>query len=294
MYRKTILENGIRVVTEKVPEMRSIAIGIMVDAGPQDETPEQSGLAHLVEHLIFQGTGSRDAKQIGRFMDSAGGNFGAFTTRDYTIFYATVLDDHRTYALELLGDIFLNSIFPAESLEIEKNAILQEIELGRDSPEERLNTLLKKHSWSSHPLGRPTAGNPEILKGLTREDAIYFFYENYLPDRIIISASGNVDHDDFVAQVRDSFWRMLGASPPRNRPPLVHQGGVVIEHMPVSQVYFSIGLKAYPYANPDRYGMHIMNNILGGGISSRLFRHIRDQRGMVYQIGSEYHAYRDG
>jgi len=293
MYAKTTLANGIRVVTDTMPAVRSVSIGVLVDASPRDEAPEQSGLAHLIEHAMFQGTSSRDAMQIARLMDVAGGQMGAFTSRDYTCYCATVLDDYRTYALDLLGDILLNSLFPTESLEREKEAILREIAVGRDTPGERTHALLKAFAWSGHPLGRPVVGQPDTVRSLTREDVIYFVHEHYLPGRMIIAAAGSVEHDDFVAQVRDAFWRLLGQSEPRASTRPTYQTGVTMEHMPVSQAYFSLGVRACPYTHPDRYSLHALNSVLGGGISSRLFRRIREERGLVYHIGSEYHAYRD-
>jgi predicted Zn-dependent peptidase len=148
-------------------------------------------------------------------------------------------------------------------------------------------------AWSDHPLGRSIAGRPETIKSMTREDVIYYVQEHYSPERIIVAAAGNVDHDDFVAQVRDAFWRMMGKSSPVVKASPVFRPGVVLENMPVSQVYFSLGIRACSYADPGRYGMHVLNNILGGGISSRLFRRVREKRGLVYHISSEYHAYRD-
>ena len=293
MYQKSTLENGIRVVTETMSGHRSISMGILIDAGPFDEAPEQRGLAHLVEHSVFCGTSSRNATQIARLMDEAGGHLGAFTARDFTCYSATVLDDYFTYALDLLGDILLNSVFPPESLEREKTAILREIESAGDMPSERVHDLLKSFAWCDHPLGRSIAGQPDTIKLITREDVIYYVHENYSPDRIIVAAAGNINHEDFVAQVRDAFWRMMGKSMPAAKASPVFHQGVVLENMPVSQVYFSLGIRAYPYADPGRYGMHILNNILGGGISSRLFRRVRESRGLVYHISSEYHAYRD-
>jgi predicted Zn-dependent peptidase len=294
MYRKSTLENGIRVVTETMSGHRSISMGILIDAGPFDETPEQSGLAHLVEHAVFCGTSSRNATQIARLMDEAGGHLGAFTARDFTCYSATVLDDYFTYALDLLGDILLNSIFPSESLEREKTAILREIESAGDMPSKRVHDLLKGFAWSDQPLGRSIAGRPDTIKLMTREDVIYYVHEHYSPNRIIVAAAGNVDHEDFAAQVRDAFWRMMGKSLPPTKASVVFRPGVVFENMPVSQVYFSLGIRACPYADPGRYGMHVLNNILGGGISSRLFRRVRESRGLVYHISSEYHAYREG
>lgn len=293
MYRKSTLENGIRVVTDTISGHRSISMGIIIDAGPFDEGPDQSGLAHLVEHALFCGTSSRDASQIARLMDEAGGQMGAFTARDFTCYSATVLDDYFPYALDLLGDILLNSIFPPESLEREKNAILREIASTGDLPSERAHDLLKFFAWPDHPLGRSIAGQPQTVEQMTREDVIYYVHEHYSPDRIIVAAAGNVHHEDFVAQVRDAFWRMIGKSLPTARTLPIFQSGVALDSVPVSQAYFSIGIRACPYAAPERYGIHVINNILGGGISSRLYRRIREGRGLAYHISSEYHAYRD-
>lgn len=292
-YAKTILDNGIKVITESVPTVRSIAMGVLVDAGPRNELQNQQGLAHLTEHAFFTGTSSRNAGQIARLMDEAGGSMGAFTTRDYTCFTATVLDDYRTYALDLLGDILLNSIFPAENLDREKAAILREIDGCQDVPDERVHDLLKRSVWPDHPLGRPIAGYPDTVTNLTREDVIYFVHKHFLPDRVIVTAAGHLDHDDFVAQVRDAFWRMIGHSNANGPLPPTFHGGIHVEHMPVSQVYFCMGVQALPFNDANRYALHAINNVLGGGISSRLSRRIREERGLVYNIGSEYHAYFD-
>lgn len=293
MYQKSTLENGIRVVTKSIPGHRSISMGILIDAGPRDEAPAQSGLAHLVEHMMFSGTSSRNASQIARFMDEAGGHMGAFTARDYTCYSATVLDEYFTYALDLLGDILLNSIFPPANLEREKSVILREMESAGDMPSQQAHDLLKAFAWPDHYLGRPVAGREETINSLTREDVIYFVHEHYLPDRLIVAAAGNIDHGDFVAQVRDAFWRMMGKSLPATAAVPAHQAGVTLVNMPVSLAYFSLGIRAWPYAHPDRYKLHVLNNILGGGISSRLHRRLREKRGLVYHIGSEYHAYRN-
>lgn len=293
LYQKSTLENGLRIVTEAIPGSRSVAIGILIEAGPRDERPEKAGLAHLVEHLLFQGTSSRDENEIAHLMDVGGGNFGGFTTRDYTCYFATVLDDYRTYAIDLLGDILLNSIFPPENIEREKMIILREIERVRDTPFERAHMLLKSAVWPNHPLGRAVMGDSSSVRDLTREDVIYFVHNHYLPDRMIIAAAGNLDHQDFVAQIRDAFWRMQGKSRVRNDELPSFHSGVTIRQAAVSQAYFSIGIQSQPYDFSNRYSIHLLNNILGGGISSRLYRGIREERGLVYHIESEYHAYRD-
>jgi predicted Zn-dependent peptidase len=292
-HAKTVLENGIRVVTEAMPEVRSLALGVIIDAGPQDEAAEHAGLAHLCEHLIFQGTSNRNAAAIAQLMDLAGGHVGGFTARDYTCYFAHLLDEHYTYGLDLLGDLCLNSIFPEESVRREKEAIVHEIEADQDQPIERAHQLLKNQIWGGHALGRPIAGTPETLRGLTREDIIYFAQGQYLPNRIIIAAAGNLDHEDFTAQARDAFWRLLGEGTARHRPAVEHRPGLVIEERPVNQAYFCLSIPAPAFCHESRYRWHVLNNLLGGGISSRLYRTLREERGLVYAVGSEYQAYRD-
>jgi len=293
LYQRTTLENGLRVLTETVPGSRAIAMGILVQCGSRDETPEEAGLAHLCEHLVFQGTSTRSALEIARRMDGIGGQVGAFTTKDYTCYYASVLDDYCFHALDLLSDLLLHSTFPPEALERERRAILREIDGDWDAPERRLQQALKQAVWPDHPLGRPVAGRPETLERCSREDIIYFLHRHYMPNRIIVAAAGGVEHDSFTVQVRDCFWRMLGASDATLKRAPQYLAAEVFEEGPLRQAYFCLALPAHAYAHPERYALHLMNRILGGGISSRLFRRLREEEGLVYQIGSEYQAFRD-
>ena len=293
MYLETTLENGIRVVTESMQETRSTSVGIMIDAAPRQESVGTCGLAHLAEHMMFQGTGSRDARSIARMMDESGGQMGGFTTKDYTCYSATVLDDYTTYAVDLLGDILLNSEFPEEALVREKGAILREIAGENDVPSCRVHTALKSHVWQGHSLGRPVAGDPDRIQGFSREDLIYFVHRHYLPNRMVVAAAGHVNHDDFVSQVRDAFWRMMGEGEKTVGIAPPFRSGVCVENVAVSQAYFSIGIRSLPYAGEGRYIVHMLNSILGGGASSRLYSRLREERGLVYQISSEYHAYAD-
>lgn len=292
-YNRTVLENGVRVVTESISSVRSISIGVLVGCGSVQETPAQAGLSHLCEHLLFQGTSGRDALQIARQIDSAGGMVGAFTTRDYTCYHGSILDDYCYHALDLLGDVLLNSTFPERSLEREKHAILSEMARGQDVPEQRVDELVKGAAWAGHGLGRAIAGDAAAIARHTREDVIYFFHEHYTPQRIIIAAAGNLDHDDFVAQTRDSFWRLLGENLPAAVQAPEFHGGITLSEADFGQAYFALAIPAPPYADPMRYGVHLLNRVLGDGISSRLFRVLREERGLVYEIRSEYHAYRD-
>ena len=291
MISSNLLENGIRVITEQMPGSRSISIGVMVKAGPRDEQPHKAGLAHLLEHALFHGTSSRTSGEIARMIDTMGGRVAAFTGRDYTCFSAVVMDDHRTYVMDLLSDVLLNSVFPEQKLEYEKKVIISECEMEKDHPAERALSLLKSTMWQNHPLGMSIEGNSKTIAELTREDVIYFLHSHYLPDRITIAVAGNLDHEDIVAQVRDCFWRLKGHSEIDNPEKPLFTNGFVREDKDSSQAYFAVGLQAPSYDYLERYPVHIFNTVLGGGLSSRLYRKIREEKGLVYDIHSEYHAY---
>lgn len=293
MYRHGSLENGIRIVTEHLPCSRSVSLGVLIDAGPQDDPIGLSGLAHLSEHALFQGTSGRSALEIARLMDVAGGQMGAFTTRDYTCFYANVLDEYLTYATELFGDMLLNSVFPDENIEREKQAVLREIGLTRDTPTERVHQQLKQMMWPGQALGRAVHGDSAAVERITAEDVQSFVRQHYTPDRIVIAAAGNVEHDSLIEQIRDGFWRLSGSCPARPPTRAEFRSGVTLDESPVSQAYFAIGLEAPAYCAADRYQLFLLNSVLGGGMSSRLFRKLREERGLVYGISSELHAYRD-
>ena len=293
MVIKTTLENGLCVVTEEIKETQSVSIGVMVAASPRQEKEGTSGLAHLVEHMMFQGTTSRNSRQISRMMDESGGQMGGFTAKDYTTYTATVLDEHTPYAFDLLGDILLNSEFEETSLAREKEVVLREIDGENDIPGHRVHNTLKAHVWQGHSLGRAVAGDPEDIRRLSREEIIYFVHGSYLPDRITISAAGNLNHEEIVSQVRDAFWRMLGEAGPDPVVPAPFHPGVVIEDAKVSQAYFSIGIPAPAYASEKRYLIHLLNTLLGGGGSSRLFERLREDAGLVYHIDSEHYGYKD-
>lgn len=292
MYRSTVLDNGLHVCTEAISTSRACSIGITIDVGLADEGASKAGLAHFVEHLMFQGTSSRDSMSIARVIDAAGGRMGGMTTRDYTCYQATVPDEYVPYAMDLFGDLLLNSVFPEAAVESEKAAIAHEIERANDDPESLLNDILKRHVWESHPLGRPIAGSLESVSRLTREDAIYFVGMNYLPGRTSIAAAGNVDHDDFVAQVRDGFWRMIGELPRVESCPPKFRPGLTVELRPLAQVYFALALPAPEFSSANRINAHLITTMLGGGISSRLFRRLREDRGLVYHVAADYQAFR--
>ena len=218
---------------------------------------------------------------------------GAMTGRDYTHFHANVTQDFITIAIDLLADMLLNSTFPEERLSRERKAILEEIQLHHDEPFSRLQERLRQQFWADHPLGHPIAGHTESVDQLTREDVIYFVGKAYTPDQFVVAAAGAVDHADFAEQVQDGFWRMLGSSDVPCRAGPEYRPTLSIDHAGCSQAYFSVAIPASPYTSDDRYEVHALNNLLGGGMSSRLHRTLREEHGMAYYVQSEYHAYRD-
>ena len=290
----TKLDNGIRVITEPVPTTNSVGISILVDAGPQHESEDQSGLAHLCEHALFLGTHNRDRSQLSQFIDTSGGNMGGFTAPDYTCFYSHVMQDYTSYAIDLLGDIIIGSNYPEDLLKREKEVICQEILQYADSPSDVALQATKQTMWPSDRLSRSVTGDVESVSKLTRSNVIDFISKNYTPDRIIVAAAGAVEHDSFVEQAEDAFWTLRGSAPERNSPPVISQGGLCIKRMETTQCTFSIGIPVPCITDENRYALHVVCNILGGGMSSRLYRNLREQNGLVYSIQSNVMAYHRG
>ena len=295
MYRKSVLDNGIRVITERMPGVRSLTIGLVLEVGSKDETARNNGVAHCIEHMLFKGTSGRDAANLARLIDMAGGQMGAFTTRDYTCLYAAVLDDYRTFALDIFGDVLLHSLFEPETLHRERAAIFQELEAGEEQPGKLAQQLLKQSVWPGHGLGRNIYGSRASVADLDQASLLDFYRDYYGADRLIVSAAGNLDHDDFVAQVNDALWALSPARQPRpTEPKPVFSGSVVLRERESAHVYFALGAPAPVYTANDRYEVFVLNTILGAGMSSRLFQTMRDERGWVYEIGSNYHPYAEG
>ncbi|MBN1121063.1 MAG: insulinase family protein [Anaerolineae bacterium] len=289
--QKTVLENGIRVLSERMEGTRSASIGVLVDVGSKDESDSERGYAHFLEHMLFQGTGERDAQAIAEMMEIGGGAIGAFTARDYTVYHATILDDYIPFALEVLGDMLGNSVLPEEALNRQRTVILNEI-AGQVNPMRIANTSLKKALWPQNPLGFPTAGTRESIDQLTRETLLDFMHKTYSANRLVLAAAGNIDHQLFVEQARDSFWQIQRREPP-TPPPSPSPTSNIVTATPrdLQQVYFAAAWPAPPYTDPDRYAWHLFTTLFGGGSNSRLYRRLREEMGMVYHIAAEYQAY---
>lgn len=288
----TKLDNGIRVITEPVPGTNSAGISILVNAAPHNEPANQSGLAHLCEHALFLGTNLRDRNQLSSFIDTSGGSMGGFTAPDYTCFYGHVMQDYTSYAIDLLGDIIIGSSYPATLLEREKQVICQEIRQYADYPSDVALQATKNTLWPGDMLSRSVTGKVEDVQSLNRTNVIDFITKHYTPDRIIVAAAGAVEHDSFVEQTEDAFWTLRGLSPEPNAPPVKSKGGVSLSRMETTQCTFSVAIPVPGITDNDRYALHVICSILGGGLSSRLYRNLREQNGLVYAIQSNILAYR--
>lgn len=292
--QKTVLDNGIRVLSERMDSIRSVSVGAIVGMGSRDEGQPQQGYAHLLEHMLFQGTEERDAQAIAEMMEIGGGAIGAFTTREYTVYHATVLDEYLPFALEVLGDMLGHSNLPQQALDRQRSVILAEIS-SHDEPFQQVNNLLKGCLWPGSSLGRPTIGNEQSLHQVTRESLLAFMQQHYTSDNLILAAAGNIQHEHLVDQSRDFFRKMprCSADRPRISPPSSQINIVTAEHRTAQQVYFAMAWPAPSYTDPDRYSWHVFASLLGGGPTSRLYRELREERGMVYHISAQYQAYED-
>ncbi|MBV8245822.1 MAG: insulinase family protein [Candidatus Eremiobacteraeota bacterium] len=292
MYRKTTLDNGVRIITEAMPAVRSASLGIWADVGSAAEGREQRGISHLVEHMLFKGTPRRTARAIAEEMDGVGGNLNAFTDKEATCYYAKVIDHHVVLASDVLSDMFLNSLFDAAELEKEKNVVLEEIKMYDDSPDELIHDLFIQTMWSGANLGEPTIGFADTVSAVTREHLREHMRAHYAPNSVVVAAAGNVDHDGVVALFEKHFAHYKGScelpvpEAPRTTP------SHTFRHKDSEQAYLVLGTQGVSVRDDRRYVLSVMDTILGGGMSSRLFQEIREKRGLVYTVYSFQAAYR--
>jgi len=287
MQQKTQLSNGLTVVSERVPELRSCSLGIWCGAGSRFETEQHSGLSHFLEHMFFKGTKSRTAYDIAVTMDSVGGQLNAFTDREHTCYYARVMDRHMPMALDILSDMVNHSLFEAEEIEREKGVVLEEIKMYEDTPDDQVFELFNRAFYQSHSLGRPIIGYAPRVSQLTREDLVSYVGQRYHPGNLMIAAAGQLDHDDLVAQVEKHFQNArpnTGVPPTSSAPtPRQHQS---VYHKACEQTYLCLGAPGIAYVDPRRYTMLVPDSVLGGCMSSRLFQEIREKRGLVYSVST--------
>ena len=292
MYRKTTLPNGVRIITEAMPAFRSASIGIWADVGSAAEASERRGISHLVEHMLFKGTRQRTARQIAEEMDGIGGNLNAFTDKETTCYYAKVMDQHLPLAVDVLTDMFLNSLFDAEEMAKEQKVVLEEIKMYDDSPDELIHDLFIQTMWNGSNLGAPTIGFSDTVTALTPDDLRLHMKRHYTPNSVTVAAAGNVDHDEVVALFDKAFSSFKGTCElPVPESPAATPN-TLFRHKDSEQAYVVLGTSGLSVRDDRRYVLTVLDTILGGGMSSRLFQEIREKRGLVYTVYSFQAAYR--
>lgn len=287
-FEKTRLPNGISIVTENMPQVRSVAVGFWVGVGSRDEKESVNGMSHFIEHLLFKGTETRTARDISEAFDTLGGELNAFTAKEYTCYYTRLLDEHVPTGIEILIDMIQNPRFAESDIDSERNVILEEINLHEDSPDERIHDLFIQSLWAAHPLGKPILGHIETVKNFIRDDIVSFYRDEYLPGNLIVAAAGNIEHEKIVDLVQHLSLR-AGKRPVRKEfiPQIEKKIDVFTKQ--TEQAHIVLGTETIRASDDRRFTLSILDNILGGGMSSRLFQEIREKRGLAYSTYS-YHS----
>ena len=292
--QKKEMKNGLVILSEVMPHLRSVSLGVWVKCGSRFEDPRFSGIAHFIEHLLFKGTATRSTEEIAKTIDAVGGQLNAFTEKEYIGFYARVLDEHLPMVFGLLADIVRNPAFPSREIERERNVIFEEISMIEDSPQELILDLYMERCWKGHPLGRSIAGTKKTIAEISRNDVKKFFKKNFTAGNIILSAAGNIEHKKFQRLAEKYFAGLeTGERTTPGDPPVFSPGRSVRRKAYLEQTHICLGTIAPPTSSEERYCAHLLNGILGGGISSRLFQNIREKKGLVYSIYSMLTSYHD-
>ncbi|HTC65491.1 MAG TPA: pitrilysin family protein [Candidatus Acidoferrum sp.] len=292
--KKHALPNGLVVITETMPHVRSVSIGVWVRSGSRREAPDENGLAHFIEHMVFKGTERRSAEAIAREMDSVGGMLDAFTSKEQICFNAKVLDEHLPIAFDVIADLILRPNFDSEDVTKEQQVILEEIKMDMDNPEYLLHEVFTRGFWPQHALGRPILGTPETVKNFNRQVLKTRFASWFAPDHLVVTAAGNVTHEQVLDLVKREFGHLQPSGQhaphiaPRTEAPIHLE-----KKRDLEQVHLCVGVPSVPLGHEDRFGVAVLNNLLGGGMSSRLFQNIREKRGLAYAVFSEITPYSD-
>ena len=293
MIVREIFTNGLCLLTESMPDVRSVSLGVWLTRGSRHEDDQRAGIAHFVEHMLFKGTATRSAEDIAQAIDSMGGMLDAFTAKECASYYIKVLDEHLPRAFDILSDIVLNPVFHGEDIEREKKVVLEEIKMVEDTPDDLVHELFTQQFWHGHPMGRPILGTRETVEQLTQESLREHFRRAYTGRNFIVSAAGNLEHD----RVRDLVSSAFGVLPADGHPvrssaPIVVPK-LIIRNKELEQSHICLGASSYPQDHKDRYVSYILNTVLGGSMSSRLFQNVREKRGLAYAVCSSLSAYRD-
>ncbi|MFE5428094.1 MULTISPECIES: pitrilysin family protein [Bacillaceae] len=292
MIKKYTCQNGVRIVLENIPTVRSAAIGVWIKTGSRNETPELNGVSHFLEHMFFKGTTTRNAREIAESFDSIGGQVNAFTSKEYTCYYAKVMDNHASYALEILADMFFNSTFDGEELKKEKNVVYEEIKMYEDTPDDIVHDLLSKAVYENHPLGYPILGTENTLETFNSDTLKKYVHDMYTPDKVVVSIAGNVD-EKLIQEVENYFGSYQGSEDRLELvKPSFHENRIT-RKKDTEQAHLCLGYKGLEIGNDKTYSLITLNNILGGSMSSRLFQDVREQRGLAYSVYSYHSSYQD-
>jgi predicted Zn-dependent peptidase len=292
--QRAVLPNGLTVITEEMKHIRSVSIGIWLKTGSRDEDLPWNGISHFVEHMVFKGTQHRTAEEIARQVDSIGGNMDAFTAKECISFSIKVLNEHVPIALDVLSDLVLNPVFDSQDISRERGVILEEIKMDEDNPDYLVHEIFTQSFWKDHPLGRPILGTRDTVKKFDRTPVFDFYSQRFSPGNMIITAAGYLNHESFVEVVAKRFESMkpmsngFHSSPPKIVPKIILRNKKSLE-----QVQICLGVPSYPITHERRHTSYILNTLLGGGMSSRLFQNIRERQGLAYAIYSDLNPYRD-
>lgn len=294
MFKRTTLDNGVRIVCEKIPYVRSVSIGIWVGTGSRNENRDNNGISHFIEHMLFKGTSTRSAKEIAESIDNIGGQLNAFTGKECTCYYAKTLDTHIDIALDVLSDMFFNSKFDQKDIDVEKKVIMEEIGMYQDSPEELVHDVLSETIWQDDTLGYPILGTQESLKGIGRDSITDYIGKNYISGNSVISVAGNYDDDALIGMINERFSKWNRNDTVKNEYKCAQfKPNSVFMEKDTEQVHICIGFNGISHGKDDIYTLLAVNNIFGGGMSSRLFQKIREEKGLVYSIYSYPASYKN-
>jgi predicted Zn-dependent peptidase len=292
--RRTVLSNGLIVLTERMEHLRSVAMGVWVKSGSRCESAELNGISHFVEHMLFKGTKSRSAQRIAREMDSIGGNLDAFTSKETICFNVKSLSDHVPIALDVLTDMVLNPTFALPDIERERGVILEEIKIDEDNPDVLVHELFTQSFWKGHPLGKPILGTTETVGRFGQQQLFGYHGDRFHGGNMVFSAAGNLDHDRFVAAVEEKLSALEGGKAPQELSAPEPSARIILRNKKsLEQVQICLGVPAPRVTDDSRYATSILNTVLGGGMSSRLFQTIREERGLAYSVYSDMSPYRD-
>lgn len=291
---KEVLPNGLTVLSERMEHVRSIAVGIWLNTGSRQERPERNGISHFIEHMVFKGTETRSAEDIARSVDSIGGHLDAFTAKECVSFNTVVLDEHLDVAFDVLSDLVLHPLFKPEDITRERSVVMEEIKSEEDNPDYLLHEIFSQNFWKGHPIGMPILGTKRTVGALAKNIIEEQFHLSYRPNNMVIAAAGNVQHSRLLDLVNKRFHHLKKQQPKLPDPAPHTHARITLRNKPsLEQVHVCLGVPSYPLPHERRYACYVLNTLLGGGMSSRLFQNIREKQGLAYSVFSDLTPYRD-